>query len=78
MKQLFLTLCDKSITLQPIFRANPNHLPCTRFCSTERKLGAGKAPGEASVLCECGKFIKWVSGSELQAIAAQLSNGGQQ
>lgn len=58
-------------------RQNPNFLPCSGCGSQERKLGAGKAPGEASLLCsECEKFIKWVSGSELIAISSQLNQGG--
>lgn len=60
------------------YRVNPAFLPCNNCGSQSRKLGAGKEPGGASLLCECGKFIKWVSASEVKAIAAQLSNGGQQ
>jgi hypothetical protein len=62
-----------------IERCNPEALPCASCGSTERKLGAGKAPGEASLRCECGKFIKWLSASQTKAIAARLRirNGGQ-
>lgn len=70
---------DNHITPQLIFRTNPNHLPCAYCGSTERKLGVGKAPGQSSLLCECGKFIKWISSaSEVKAIAAQLINGGRE
>lgn len=62
----------------PSYRANPAFLPCSSCGSQERKLGAGKEPGGASLLCECGKFIKWISANEVKAIASQLSKGGQQ
>lgn len=58
-------------------RANSSNLPCSKCGSQARKLGAGKPQGEASLLCECGKFIKWISASEAKAIAGQLNNGGQ-
>jgi hypothetical protein len=76
----FFSPCDKSITSQPIFRANPNHLPCAKCGSTSRQLGAGRQPNEQSLLCECGKFVKWLRGSELNAIAkiASQLRGGQQ
>ena len=71
----FLNPCDKGITSQPIFRANPNHLPCPKCGSQPRKLGAGRKPGEASLLCECGKFINWLNASQAKAIASQLKGG---
>jgi hypothetical protein len=58
-------------------RQNPGLLPCSVCGSQQRKLGAGKALGEASLLCaDCGKFIKWISVNEV-AIASQLNKGGQ-
>lgn len=46
---------------------------CPRCGSEARKLGAGKAPGGASLLCAgCKKFIKWIAAGE-EAIAAQLN-----
>ncbi len=73
MEKIIFNLCDKYITPQRIFRANPNHLPCSACGSTHRKLGAGRQPGEASLLCKCGKFIKWLRGSQL----TQFTKGGQ-
>jgi len=55
---------------KPVRRVSPNALPCARWGSTQRKLGAGREPGEASLLCECGKFFKWIGGSELNAFCA--------
>lgn len=48
---------------------------CATCGSSQQKLGAGKTPGQASLLCECGKFIKWLSGSQSAAIASQLKGG---
>jgi hypothetical protein len=73
MEKINFNLCDKCITLQPIFRANPNHLLCASCGSTSRQLGAGRQPGEASLLCECGKFVRWLRGSQL----TQFTEGGQ-
>lgn len=77
MEQLIFNPCDKDIKRDAktptISRANPNHLPCASCGSIERKLGAGRGPGEASLLCQCGKFIRWIGGSELNAIASQLN-----
>jgi hypothetical protein len=73
MGKINFNLCDKDITPQPIFRANPNHLPCSACGSTHRKLGAGKGPHSASLRCgQCDRFIKWVSKSELE----KLNQGG--
>jgi hypothetical protein len=45
---------------------------CQRCGSTATKLGAGKAPHTASLLCaDCGKWIKWVGKAEL----AKLTGG---
>lgn len=58
--------------------SNPNTTKaeaCDNCGSSQQKLGAGKAPGQASLLCECGKFIKWLNPSELNAIASQLKGG---
>lgn len=75
-----LRACDNSNTITPQgqsvpsgHRVNPNHLPCNECGSTQRKLGAGRQPREASLLCACGKFIKWIGGSEL----VKLNQGGQ-
>lgn len=47
---------------------------CSQCGSTSRQMGAGKGPHSASLRCgECGKFIKWISASEV----AQFNNGGQ-
>lgn len=77
MKQNIFNTCGNDITSTPQsqsgHRVNPNHLPCNECGSTQRKLGAGRQPREASLLCECGKFIKWVSVSEL----VKLNQGGQ-
>jgi hypothetical protein len=59
-----------------VSRCNLSDIPCTNGGSTERKLGAGKAPGEASVLCsECGKFIKWLTSGEVAKINTQNQGG---
>jgi len=57
-------------------RTNPLFLPCKNCGSKTRKVGVGKAPGQSSLLCDCGKFIKWIWAWEV-AIADQLNNGGQ-
>jgi hypothetical protein len=46
---------------------------CGNCGSTQRQLGAGKAPGQSSLLCQCGKLIKWIDSSELGEIAQQLN-----
>jgi hypothetical protein len=39
---------------------------CQRCYGTATKLGAGKAPHTASLLCaDCGRWIKWVGKTEL-------------
>lgn len=58
-------------------RGNPNSLPCPDCGSQQKKLGVGKGPHSASLLCECGRFVKWISKNELVALAAQLNQGGQ-
>jgi hypothetical protein len=78
--------CDKAITgkfkkqtqsprggypPQGLSRRNPNAIPCSDCGSTERKVGADKAPGEASLLCECGKFLRWINKSELAKITGE-------
>jgi hypothetical protein len=78
MKQLkSFDLCGNHITMDAqsstISRVNPHALPCASCGSTERKLGAGRQPGEASLLCECGKFVRWLRGSQL----TQFTKGGQ-
>lgn len=86
MKQLKLfDICDNSITSQPVFRTNPNHLPCASCGSTELQVGADKEPHSARRRCgQCAlrsraaqrsRFIKWISKSELAKIENQ---GGQQ
>jgi hypothetical protein len=79
MEQLIFSLCDKDITRDAktptISRLNPQALPCPRCGSTLRKLGAGKQPGEASLLCQCGRFVKWLNASQVKAIASQLKGG---
>ncbi|MGB7440106.1 MAG: hypothetical protein WA919_03490 [Coleofasciculaceae cyanobacterium] len=55
--------------------SNPQALPCQRCGSQERKSGVDKAPREASLLLVCGKFIKWLSASFTNALAAQLTLG---
>jgi hypothetical protein len=60
-----------------ISRVNPSALPCSECGSQSRKVGAGKVPGGASLMCVCGRFIKWIGINELTAIAGQLKNGGQ-
>lgn len=72
-KEINLAIPEHTFRHSGVVRCNPSALLCSSCGSTERKLGAGKAPGDASLLCECGKFIRWVSGSELQAIASQLN-----
>ncbi len=62
---------DSNRVSTPFCRVNPLFLPCSTCGSQLRKLGAGKAP-ESSLLCECGKFIKWINASEVKAIASQL------
>ncbi|HEY9795408.1 MAG TPA: hypothetical protein V6D30_07180 [Leptolyngbyaceae cyanobacterium] len=72
MKQNDFAPCDNSITSQPVFRANPNHLPCASCGSNERKLGAGKGPHTASLRCqECDRFIRWIGKSDLAKIENQ-------
>jgi hypothetical protein len=72
MKKINFNLCDKNITPQPIFRANPNHLPCSSCGSTSRRLGAGKVPGGASLRCgECDRFIKWLTPGEVAKLEAR-------
>ena len=76
MKQNNFAPCDNRITSPPVFRVNPNYLPCASCGSTERKLGAGKGPHTASLRCaECDRFIKWIGKSDLVKIQNQ---GGQQ
>lgn len=85
-----LITCDKDITgvntkqatspprgypAEGVSRCNPEHIPCAVCGSTQRKVGAGKAPGEASLLCECGKFLRWISKSELAKLTSE--QGGQ-
>lgn len=57
-------------------RSNPQSRACPECGSQERKLGVGKGPHSASLLCECGKFVKWVGKRELIALAAQLNKEG--
>ncbi len=82
MKQLkSFNLCDNVITPQQIFRANLNHLPSANCRGTKRKLGAGRQPGEQSLLCgKCelrfaalqrSRFIKWIGKSDLAKIENQ-------
>jgi transposase-like protein len=41
---------------------------CPHCASPERRIGAGRKPGEASLHCrECKRFIQWLSASELKA-----------
>jgi hypothetical protein len=61
----------------PVHRMNRHFLPCNNCGSQSRKIGAGKAPGQSSLLCECGNFVKWIGANELMEIAGQLNNGGQ-
>jgi len=68
---------DSNRNNPPIHRINHHFLPCNNCGSQSRKIGAGKAPGQSSLLCECGKFVKWIGANELTAIAGQLNNGGQ-
>jgi hypothetical protein len=69
MTKILFAPCDNRITNQPVFRANPNYLPCASCGSIERKLGAGKGPHTASLKCaECDRFIKWLGKSELAKI----------
>ena len=43
---------------------------CSKCGSTKTKLGAGKLPGTASLLCaECDHLIKWLSKVETKAWA---------
>ncbi len=45
---------------------NDNRSHCQRCDSSETKLGAGKAPHTASLVCaECDRWIKWVGKKEL-------------
>ena len=84
MKQNDFVPCDNRITYYPVFRTNPNHLPCASCGSTELKLGAGKEPHTASLLCgKCerrdaasqrDRFIKWIGKSDL----AKIENQGAQ
>lgn len=42
---------------------------CPQCGSPQTKLGAGKKPREASLLCaNCGKFIRWIGAAELNAL----------
>ncbi len=42
--------------------------PCPQCGSLQTKLGAGKKPREASLLCaNCGKFIRWIGVAELKS-----------
>ncbi|HEY9652298.1 MAG TPA: hypothetical protein V6C95_16685 [Coleofasciculaceae cyanobacterium] len=42
---------------------------CPQCGSPQTKLGAGKKPREASLLCaNCGKFIRWIGAGELNAL----------
>ncbi len=75
MKKIIFNLCDKYITPQPVFRAEPHPLPCACCGSTSRKLGVGKVPGGASLRCSCNKFIKWLTPGEVAKLEARL--GGQ-
>lgn len=50
---------------------------CATCGSSKRKQGADKALEKASLLWQCRKFLKWVSGSQLQVFTSQLSKRGQ-
>lgn len=51
---------------------------CATCGSSQRKLGAGKAPGQGSLLCGNGHFQRWLSASEAKAIAFQMNQQGGQ
>ncbi len=59
----------------PIHRINHHFLPCNECGSQSRKIGAGKALGQSSLLCKCGKFVKWIGANELMVIAGQVMGG---
>lgn len=70
MKREIFNSCDDGITRALNQQLSRNITPCAKCGSKERKLGAGKAPGQSSLLCECGKFIKWLSAKEASTIAS--------
>lgn len=51
--------------------------PCQKCGSESLKLGAGKAPHSASLLCgECGKWVKWVGKKDLAEIEKLANSQG--
>ena len=59
----------------PTYRTNHHFLPCNNCGSQVRRIGAGKVPGGASLVCECGRFIKWISKVELTKFQNQGGQG---
>lgn len=51
---------------------------CDNCGSKQQKIGAGKAPGQGSLLCGNGHFQRWLSASEVKAIAFQMNQQGGQ
>lgn len=69
VNQKYFDICDKSITVQPAFRTNPNHLACASCDSTEWRLGTDKGSHSASLRCgECDLFIRSIGRSDLSKI----------
>lgn len=47
------------------FRNFSGDRPCPRCGSTTPRTGAGRKPGEASLICSnCKRFVRWLSASE--------------
>jgi hypothetical protein len=57
-------------------RQIPLDLPCSKCGGEAGKLGAGRQPRESSLLCgKCGKFIRWVSTSEVNGLPPGVPGG---
>lgn len=43
--------------------------PCSKCGGITGKIGAGRKPGESSIVCgACRKFLRWISPIELKAL----------
>jgi hypothetical protein len=71
MENIVFNLCDKDITKDLQISSNTN--PCNQCGAKEYRLGIGKGPHQASLLCGgCDRFIRWVGKNEL----VKLNRGG--
>src|SRR5262245_35480922 len=50
--------------------------PCPRCCSSIAALGAGKAMHKASVICQCERYLGWVSAETYSFLTETVRNFG--